>query len=350
MKDTIQKVQTPRASASISGKAAAGIGPGAALQRLVDSSPRQLITQAQVPVKKAGTGTQPIQRAIKKLGSSEVYKRAPISVPLKYRKIVQSMIKHDERHPVTHQDFTLQEAILEAARRFNASGHYQTGRLGTRITNTKHMLKFLKSKKADVGITKRKFKKGIGPVVNVVLDTVELMEEDFKGVSFSGAASKVHKSMISRLNSFVPTLITSGTGFNLMAAEMVKQGGGMASSIKGAMFEKWSLYNVLTQAKGRVSFAKQGHMTCARSSDGFEAATGTLWDMKHYFSTNVPSDQAADYSEILTNGYVSKEGKKVSRVCYLFPSEEGAKQNAWLSNVYGFSIYHVDGGSIKKYL
>jgi hypothetical protein len=71
--------------------------------------------------------------------------------------------------------------------------------------------------------------------------------------------------------------------------------------------------------------------------------------MKHYFDTDVPKDQAEDYSEIVTNGYTSTSGDQVSAVNYLFPSIDGAKKNEWLNTTYGFGIYYADKDQMKQH-
>ena len=76
-----------------------------------------------------------------------------------------------------------------------------------------------------------------------------------------------------------------------------------------------------------------------RSSDGFDASSGTLWDMKHYtekMAASTNNNQAADYDEILKGGYRSTSGKTITAVNYLFPSLDAAKANKWLATVYGF--------------
>lgn len=121
----------------------------------------------------------------------------------------------------------------------------------------------------------------------------------------------------------------------------------IGAALKGPMFEKWSLDNVLATKRQRITFEKQGSMNKRRQSDGYDASTKTLWDMKHYDGTLVQDKkQAADYFEIINNGYKSIENLTATSANYLFPSVEGAQKNEWLSTIYGFSIYYVGKGNV----
>ena len=117
------------------------------------------------------------------------------------------------------------------------------------------------------------------------------------------------------------------------------------------MFEnltKFTLNVLPLRATKRITFLKQGLMQAERTSDGYDSNTQTLWDMKHQFS-NVPKDQAEDYSEILVKGYTAKDGlSKVKTVNYLFPSKEAAEQNKWLNTNYGFGVFYGEKTSMKQ--
>lgn len=301
--------------------------------------------------------TAPVQRAIKKQGGEGIYLMAPNSYRkadatseslVKYRSILQDMIDHNEKNN-QGKDYSLFHAMGVAKRRFKAAGRYVTGRVGTPIKTTDDMVAYLKGRGADTTTVEDKFTR-IGPVVGAVLTHVEIMQEDFDMINVLGSADQVHRNMISTLTSAAPALIRTGSAFDEMAAIMVSKGKSLASSLKGAMFEKWALGNVLTTANNRISFDQQGKMTNSRTSDGYDKSTGTLWDMKHYFDHNVPADQAADYDRIVRKGYKStKGGYQVSSVSYLFPTIEGAKQNEWLANQYGFSIYYIDTDKMMRY-
>ncbi|HLP87005.1 MAG TPA: hypothetical protein VK184_00135 [Nostocaceae cyanobacterium] len=295
--------------------------------------------------------TNTIQRGIKKPGKTgEIYTKAPASFAgerfnASIKKRLQEIIDNDEKK--NGKDYTLTQAVAEAKRDARAQGHFITGRIGKRVRDYQSILKYFKSRKADVTTTENKMLR-IGAVIDAALNTVEVMEDDFQKVSVNGSADQFHRNFISTFTTLVPSLTPHIEGFNQVAKDMVTQGGGAASSLKGSMFETWALQNVLPGANKRVSFDQQGKMTASRISDGYDSSTKTLWDMKHYFGHDVPQDQAEDYNLIVQKGYEGKNGEPVRQVNYLFPSQEGAKKNEWLNTSYGFGIYYIDSSNNLK--
>lgn len=224
-------------------------------------------------------------------------------------------------------------------------GKFVMGRKGTRINDSDEMFKYLRTKrKVNISVAQTKFQNH-PKVWDDLFNKVELMQEDFDSIKFSGNGQSVWSGFTSTITQVVPQTILTISGFNEVVDEMVSNESHTGSALKGSMFEKWSLDNVLSSANNRVTFQKQGSMNQKRISDGYNIANQTLWDMKHYYkkmgqSTN--NDQAADYDEIVKQGYTSQNGGyKVTTVNYLFPSKEGAKANKWLATTYGFGVYYV---------
>lgn len=299
------------------------------------------------------SGIAPIQRGIRiPGGGGKTYSRAPTSYLKKglsksLQQELQKIIDDDEKN-VGGGDFTLPQAIAEAKQRIQASGRFVTGRAGKRLRDTDDVVDYLKRRKADTTTTEAKFA-NMSHIYNAALQTVEVMEEDFKAMPISASPDVAHQNFVSTFNEVVPTLTRTVSAFNEVAVAQVNVGGGLASSLKGSQFEHWARQNVLTHANKRITVKKKGKMTQDRTSDAYDAAKQTLWDIKHYLDTNVPKDQAEDYYEIVSKGYKSTGGDVVSQVNYLFPTIDGAKQNDWLSTSYGFGVYYVDKNTLKKY-
>ena len=297
-------------------------------------------------------GNAPIQRGIKKLGGKgETYKNAPksygeesFSKALKQE--LQKIIDNDEK-TAKGDDFTLRQAIAEARRRVGASGRFLTGRPGKRMKNTKDVVSFLNAQGASTTTTEDKFKR-MGDIYDAALNAVEVTENDFRKMPISTNPDQAHTYFVSTFNEVVPSLTRTASAFGEVAEAMVAQGGSLASSMKGSQFEHWARQTVLTHANKRITVKQQGKMASDRSSDAYDAKNNTLWDMKHYFDTNVPKDQAEDYYLIVTKGYTSTSGDTVNQVNYLFPSIEGAKQNKRLNTLYGFGIYYADKDKMKQ--
>lgn len=299
------------------------------------------------------SGIAPIQRGIRKPGGKgETYSNAPGSYSGKglskaLQRELQKIIDDNEKN-AKGDDFTLPQAIALAKQRIRASGRFETGRAGKRLRDTDDVLDYLKRRKADTTTTEDKFTR-MGPIYDAALQTVEVMEEDFKNMPISPNPATAHQHFVSTFNEVVPTLTRTVSAFNEVAEAQVKQGGSLASPMKGSQFENWARQNVLTHANKRITVKKKGKMIQDRTSDAYDAAKHTLWDIKHYIDTNVPKDQAEDYSEIVANGYKSTGGDVVRQVNYLFPTIDGAKQNDWLKFTYGFGVYYVDKGNLKKF-
>lgn len=298
------------------------------------------------------SGIAPIQRGIRKPGGKgETYLKAPPTYggenfSKTLRQELQKIIDNDEKN-ANGDDFTLRQAIALAKGRVQAFGRFKTGRAGKRLRDTKDLLAYLKKRGADTTTTEDKFTR-MDPIYNATLQTVEVMEEDFKAMPISTNPATAHQNFVSTFNEVVPTLTRTVSAFNEVAEAQVKQGGGLASSLKGSQFEHWARQNVLTHANKRITVKKKGKMSQDRTSDAYDAAKQTLWDIKHYLDTNVPKDQAEDYYEIVINGYTSTNGDVVSQVNYLFPTLDGAQQNEWLSTSYGFGVYYVDKDKLKQ--
>lgn len=298
------------------------------------------------------SGIAPIQRGIKKAEGQGKYTRAPKgfgaeSFSKAIKQELQNIIDNDEK-TVTGKDFTLRQALAEARRRIEASGRFVTGRVGKRLRDTNDVVTYLKKRGADTTTTEDKFTR-MDPIYNAALSTVEVVEDDFKNMPISASPDVAHQHFVSTFNEVVPTLTRTVSAFNELAEAQVNQGGSLASSLKGAQFEHWARQNVLTHANKRIKINKQGKMTSSRTSDAYDATTRTLWDMKHYFGSDVPQDQAEDYQKIVSNAYKSTGGDVVIQVNYLFPTIDGAKQNKWLNSTYGFGVYYIDKNTLKQF-
>jgi hypothetical protein len=237
------------------------------------------------------------------------------------------------------------DARTEAKKRAaggGAGGKFNVGR-GTPLADTDAVLSFMESSGADTSVAKQKFEDH--PDLFEALMKNGIVEEDFDmKASSSGQASygRVSAGMTSGMAAQARTI----SGFNEVAKMATEADSKMGAAMKGPAFEKWVFDNVLPNAKGRVSFSKKGAMGKSRQSDGYDSATKTLWDAKHYPDSKAPADQAADYAEILKHGYKADGGETVASVAYVFPTLEGAMKNvAMLNTQYGFSVYYIASGN-----
>jgi hypothetical protein len=315
-----------------------------------------------------------VQRGIKKPGGlGELYRQAPSvlsygrvkirkdrhgkPLPILGRKLsasvkekLQEIIDGDLKNK-SGKDFTLRQAVAWAKREVAKSGKFLSGRAGKRLTSAQSCQDYLAGSGVDMEVVGKKLTDH-APLWDSVFSTVEFVEEDFQKIKGSGQSA--YCSFTKSVCAAMPRLAPQISGFNEVAAAMVKAEAGAACALKGSMFERWSLSNVLAAAGTRIRFPKRGAMTQERVSDGFDKSTGTLWDMKHYLkkmaeSTN--NNQAGDYDEILDKGYKSTEGVTIKAVNYLFPSKDAAEANAWLITTYGFGVYYVeDPATLKQYV
>lgn len=324
------------------------------------------------PVQRSATAVPDIQRGIKKPSTpysrgDNLYSRAPTRTdgkPIRpsVRRILQDIIDNDEKFIPKSQsgkmlvgtkDYTLKQALSYAEEQVASSGKFVMGRPGTRIGDADEMLKYLeKTRNADVTIAKTKFTNH-ADIWDDLLSTVEIVEDDFKGVNFNGSGQSVWSNFTSTITEVVPGTIHTIEGFNEVVSDMVTNDQHTGSALKGSMFEKWSLANVVPNANNRITFAKQGTLNQNRTSDGYNKTSKELWDMKHYehkMAQGTNNNQAADYDEIVKNGYKSQEGYDVTSINYLFPSKDAAKANDWLATTYGFGVYYVkEPTTLKKY-
>ncbi|HET7486678.1 MAG TPA: hypothetical protein VFJ85_02030 [Acidimicrobiales bacterium] len=293
-----------------------------------------------------------VQRGIRKPGAAGLYTRAPamcggekLSVSVKLE--LQNIITKDKRNK-SGKHFTLRQAVAWAKRQVKKTGNFLMNRAGKRLKTAKECEDCLTGQGLDMTIVGPKLT-GHAPLWNALFGIAWFVEDDFKKVTGNGQAA--YCSFTQTVNSLMPRLAPQISGFNEAVAAMVKAEPGPACAMKGSMFERWTLSNVLASAGQRIRFKKQGNMGQDRSSDGYDPATGTLWDMKHYtekMAASTNNDQAADYDEILTKGYKSITGQTISAVNYLFPTLDAAKANKWLASTYGFGVYYVEDPTTLK--
>jgi hypothetical protein len=152
---------------------------------------------------------------------------------------------------------------------------------------------------------------------------------------------------VDKLNKIAAAMMkTDAAAPDAVNKAIIRQG----SALKGSMFEGFcKLYLPELGGKNfaRVTF-KEGKWLklekSQRTADNFVEATGEIWEIKHTIG-KVPADQARDYQAIVNQ--VTPSGVKVSRVNYLFPTEEAAKANAHLKDV-GFGVHYVVGKKMEE--
>jgi hypothetical protein len=341
MKDSIQKLQTPRANAWASGKLAASSSPDTALQRLVDSSPRQLMAQAQLTAQKAGAMAGPIQRAILKPRSrTETYKVFPKKQLQEYGML--DSHEHYARKLFNKKDknFTLAATVRFAKMKYNNKNRgvrvLRQG-AGTRLNTHLELINHFENQSQDATKLRDKFiTNNHGSAFDALLAQVPLTDMDLLA---SPCASSTASSIYSDLTGFinrehVPTMVRTPSylceTIDAMTVADTSVGSGYVSSNKGSMFEAFSAQNFIP-GSARVTVLQQGSMNCTRTSDGF--AGNVLYDAKFYegtMSKSTNSNQWYDYKEIVTNGYTGSNGEMVNSICYIFPHIQAAQNNTHL--------------------
>lgn len=289
----------------------------------------------------------PVQRVILKAGTRQEYKILPLGVIARTEGLSNAEKAELKKIHKEKRRYTYENAIKTAKSNAKKSGRMVTGRSGNRINKRQDLIDHLRGLKGDTTKLEDKFNNH-GPVFDKIFQSVEIMKEDFPKLP-STTSGPVYTYFISTVNQVVPSMTRTISALNDVAEDVVKIDKSVANSCKGRWFENWCLDNVIPGAKGRATFTKKGTMASDRLSDGYDPTKQELWDMKHTDGT-VPTDQAKDYSEILNNGYKSKEGYKVKAVNYLFPTIDGAKANSGLATTYGFGVYYVDSAKgLTKY-
>lgn len=333
-----------------------------AVNRLLAERRNSVSAATQSPVQRQTIATTPpiIQRGIVKADGTTLYKQVPNSFnktilkpAVKAR--LKRMIMNDER-TLGGGHYTLFQAIQKASK----TPHYVTGRAGRRLNSLKELRKFIKHKDHilhstggikkkrtnNTSVLKDKFNR-VGGAYEPFLKRLEIMESDFSSIPHGIAAKSVYKHFTNILVNVTTQNILTMKGFNKLVAESVSGNPNAGASIKGSMFEQWSLNKVLNLPQNRERFlkTKSNKLEANRNSDGYDATTQTLWDMKHYehkMAVATNKNQAADYDKIIQQKIKSTNGNNATNVNYLFPTEDAAKLNEWLNTIYGFGVYYVD--------
>lgn len=298
--------------------------------------------QSVPPQRTAPAAGAPVQRQIKKPHSQEVFGRLTTPMIMSrfpYPPSTAMVNEIKNLHAEPPPAYTWSAAVKEATRRIKHTGRKVTGRTN-RLNDHTDLISYAGSfgvavPKVTTYITKH------SSVFDAALTQVEFAQGDFSfGPSMTDNQMKT--VVTDTMMAMPATLTRTMSAFNELADAQVLAHSVVGSAWKGNQFEQWVDANVFPTLKFRAKF-KNSALAQDRTCDGYDHATHTLWDYKHY-SGNVPSDQADDYDTILKNGIASTTGETPTKVCYLFSDKNAAKTNKWLNTTYGFEVWYVKTG------